>query len=111
MEHLVRIFSCGTSKDGESFLVEWNETEGSLKRIYQGLRKPSIGILQFDTAKNQFLAVGDDHLIKLWDMDNLELLTTIDADGDLPVSWGFCILVFIIIYNFDIVKECSELKT
>lgn len=81
-----RIFSCGTSKDGESFLVEWNETEGSLKRIYHGLRKPSIGILQFDTAKNQFLAVGDDHLIKLWDMDNVELLTTIDADGDLPAS-------------------------
>ena len=102
-----RLFSCGTSKDGESFLVEWNEAEGSLKKIYQGLRKPSIGVLQFVTANNQFLVVGDDHLIKIWDMDNHELLTTIDADGDLPVSWVSGILVFIIIYIFDVIKECS----
>lgn len=98
MEYRFRLFSCGTSKDGESFLVEWNGTEGSLKRIYQGLQKPSTGVLQFDTAKNQFLAVGDDHLIKIWDMDNLELLTTIDADGDLPVSWCFWFFSFLLLY-------------
>ncbi|KAL5722031.1 hypothetical protein ACHQM5_005601 [Ranunculus cassubicifolius] len=30
-EHF-RLFSCGTSKEGESFLVEWNESEGAVKR-------------------------------------------------------------------------------
>lgn len=85
LENLVRLFSCGTSKDGEPFLVEWNDAEGCIKTTYQGLKKPSNGVLQFDTAKNQFLVVGDDHLIKVWDVDNPLLLTTINADGDLSV--------------------------
>ncbi|KAK1391373.1 hypothetical protein POM88_010429 [Heracleum sosnowskyi] len=29
-----RLFSCGTSKEGESHLVEWNESEGAIKRTY-----------------------------------------------------------------------------
>ncbi|KAE8056337.1 hypothetical protein FH972_013118 [Carpinus fangiana] len=56
-----RLFSCGTNKDGESHIVEWNENEGLVKRIYQGFYKRSLGIVQFDTTKNRFLAVGDDH--------------------------------------------------
>jgi hypothetical protein len=36
--------------------------------------------------KNQVLAAGDEHVIKLWDMDKVELFTTIDAEGGLPVS-------------------------
>ncbi|XP_020270487.1 protein TPR3-like isoform X1 [Asparagus officinalis] len=81
-----RLFSCGTSKEGESFIVEWNESEGAVKRTYQGFRKRSLGVVQFDTTRNRFLAAGDEFLIKLWDMDNINLLTTIDAEGGLPAS-------------------------
>ncbi|MFS8002096.1 putative transcription factor WD40-like family [Helianthus anomalus] len=38
-----RLFSCGTSKDGESHIVEWNESEGAVKRTYLGFRKRSLG--------------------------------------------------------------------
>jgi WD40 repeat protein len=82
----IRLFSCGTSKDGESHIVEWNESEGAVKRTYQGFRKRSLGVVQFDTTKNRFLAAGDDFSIKFWDMDNVQLLTSIDADGGLPAS-------------------------
>lgn len=82
----LRLFSCGTSKEGESYLVEWNESEGAVKRTYQGFRKRSLGVVQFDTTKNHFLAAGDEFVIKFWDMDNVNLLTTIDADGGLPAS-------------------------
>jgi hypothetical protein len=83
---LHRLFSCGTSKDGESYLVEWNESEGAIKRTYSGFRKRSSGVVQFDTTRNHFLAAGDEFLIKFWDMDNINLLTTIDAEGGLPVG-------------------------
>ncbi|KAH6832337.1 WUS-interacting protein 2 [Perilla frutescens var. hirtella] len=81
-----RLFSCGTSKDGESYIVEWNESEGALKRTYVGLGKRSVGVVQFDTTKNRFLAAGDEFKIKFWDMDNVNVLTFIDADGGLPAS-------------------------
>ncbi|CAN8298789.1 unnamed protein product [Cochlearia groenlandica] len=81
-----RLFSCGTNKEGESFLVEWNESEGSIKRTYHGLGKRAAGIVQFDTTKNRFLAAGDESTIKIWDMDNTNPLTTIPADGGLPAS-------------------------
>ncbi|KAK1287265.1 Topless-related protein 1 [Acorus calamus] len=81
-----RLFSCGTSKDGDSYIVEWNESEGAVKRTYQGFRKRSTGVVQFDTTRNRFLAAGDECMIKFWDMDNVSLLTTIDADGGLPAS-------------------------
>ncbi|XP_038988989.1 protein TPR3 [Phoenix dactylifera] len=81
-----RLFSCGTSKEGESFIVEWNESEGAVKRTYQGFRKRSLGVVQFDTTRNRFLAAGDEFLIKFWDMDGTNLLTTVDAEGGLPAS-------------------------
>ncbi|KAL4285195.1 hypothetical protein GQ457_16G004370 [Hibiscus cannabinus] len=81
-----RLFSCGTNKEGESFLVEWNESEGAVKRTYFGLGKRSGGIVQFDTTKNRFLAAGDESTVKFWDMDNLNLLTSTPADGGLPLS-------------------------
>lgn len=91
---LCRLFSCGTSKDGESHLVEWNESEGAVKRTYQGFRKRSMGVVQFDTTRNRFLAAGDEFVIKIWDMDNTSLLTTIEADGGLPVSsFRLCMLM------------------
>ena len=80
-----RLFSCGTNKEGESFLVEWNESEGSIKRTYLGLGQRAAGIVQFDTTRNRFLAAGDESTIKIWDMDNTNPLTTIHADGGLPV--------------------------
>lgn len=83
---LCRLFSCGTSKSGESFLAEWVDSEGSIKRTYLGLQKSSSGVVQFDIMKSQVLAAGDEHVIKIWDMDKVELFTTIDADGGLPVS-------------------------
>ncbi|GFY94903.1 TOPLESS-related 2 [Actinidia rufa] len=79
-----RLFSCGTSKDGDSFLVEWNESEGAIKRTYSGFRKKSAGVVQFDTTQNRFLAVGEDSQIKFWDMDNINILTSTDAEGGLP---------------------------
>ncbi|KAG6537079.1 hypothetical protein ZIOFF_002160 [Zingiber officinale] len=81
-----RLFSCGTSKEGDSHLVEWNETEGAIKRAYSGFRKHSLGVVQFDTTRNRFLAAGDEFMIKFWDMDNTTILTTTDADGGLPAS-------------------------
>ncbi|XP_059644431.1 protein TPR3-like isoform X2 [Cornus florida] len=85
-----RLFSCGTTKGGESVIVEWDESEGYVKRTYRGLCNCSSEVVQFDTSKNQFLAAGDDHLIKIWDIDNEELLTTIDAEGDLPATPNIC---------------------
>lgn len=81
-----RLFSCGTSKEGESHIVEWNESEGNVKRTYHGLGKRSVGVVQFDTTRNRFLAAGDEFQIKIWDMDNVNLLTATDADGGLPAS-------------------------
>ncbi|XWS72950.1 hypothetical protein CRYUN_Cryun02cG0083500 [Craigia yunnanensis] len=81
-----RLFSCGTNKEGESYLVEWNESEGAVKRTYFGLGKRSAGVVQFDTTKNRFLAAGDEFTVKFWDMDNPNLLTTTAADGGLPPS-------------------------
>ncbi|KAG2581778.1 hypothetical protein PVAP13_6KG064200 [Panicum virgatum] len=81
-----RLFSCGTSKEGDSHLVEWNETEGAIKRTYNGFRKRSLGVVQFDTTRNRFLAAGDEFLVKFWDMDSTNILTTADCDGGLPAS-------------------------
>ncbi|KAI9191149.1 hypothetical protein LWI28_004311 [Acer negundo] len=81
-----RLFSCGTNKEGVSHIVEWNEEEGTVKRSYKGFEKRSFGVVQLDTTKNKFLAAGDGHKIKFWDMDNNSLLTTIDAEGSLPVG-------------------------
>lgn len=84
------MFSCGTSKEGDSFLVEWSENEGlinegAIKRIYSGFSANSEGVVQFDTTRNHFLAVGEDSLIKFWDMDIDDVLTSTDAEGGLPV--------------------------
>ncbi|CAN8231897.1 unnamed protein product [Cochlearia groenlandica] len=80
-----RLFSCGTNKEGDSFLVEWDANEGAIKRTYVGfIKKKSPGVVQFDTSHNRFLAVGEDNQVKFWDMDNTNLLTTVDTDGGLP---------------------------
>lgn len=100
-----RLFSCGTSKDGESFLVEWNESEGAIRRTYNGFRKKSAGVVQFDTTQNRFLAAGEDGQIKFWDMDNVNLLTSIDAEGGLQV--GLTVLC-ILEHNLHFMKHPSH---
>lgn len=57
-----------------------------MKRTYLGFRKRSLGVVQFDTTKNRYLAAGDEFSIKFWDMDNVQILTSIDGDGGLPVN-------------------------
>ncbi|KAM5561099.1 hypothetical protein ABKV19_021949 [Rosa sericea] len=84
-----RMFSCGTSKEGDTFLVQWSENEGiikegAIKRIYSGFSKKSEGVVQFDITKKHFLAVGEDSQIKYWDMDHDDVLTSTDAQGELP---------------------------
>ncbi|ONI16248.1 hypothetical protein PRUPE_3G087700 [Prunus persica] len=81
-----RLFSCGTNKEGESYIVEWDETQGAVKRTYNGLGKQTLGVMQFDTTKNRFLAAGDEFQIKFWDMDNVNLLNATNAEGGLPAS-------------------------
>ncbi|KVI06043.1 CTLH, C-terminal LisH motif-containing protein [Cynara cardunculus var. scolymus] len=81
----LRLFSCGTSNDGGSYLVEWNESEGTVKRTYLGLGKQALGVVQFDASK-RLLVAGDEGLIKFWDMDNKHLLSTTNAEGGLPAS-------------------------
>ena len=44
-----------------------------------------MGVVQFDTMQNWFLATGDEFQIKFWDMDNVDILTTTAAKGRLPV--------------------------
>lgn len=96
---MCRLFSGGTNKDGESHIVEWNEKEGTLKRVYQGLVKPSVGVVQFHTCRNKYLAVGDDHSIKIWDMDDTSMLVQLDAEGGLPVSIGYGVSIHNHIHN------------
>lgn len=67
--------------------MEWNESEGAVKRTYIGLGKRSVGVVHFDTTKNRFLAAGDENMVKFWDMDNVNLLTTTDAEGGLQVRF------------------------
>ncbi|KAI3786010.1 hypothetical protein L1987_45137 [Smallanthus sonchifolius] len=80
-----RFFSSGASQDRDSYLVEWNENEGTVKRTYHGLGKHYAGVVQFHTA-NRFLAAGDEYSVKFWDMDNKFLLFSTNADGGLPAS-------------------------
>ncbi|WOL13548.1 protein TPR3 isoform X2 [Canna indica] len=78
-----RLFSCGTAKDGTSSLVEWNDADGTINRTYEGLSIQSIGVIQFDLIKNKFIAVGDEFMVKFWDMNNPKMLTSTDAEGGL----------------------------
>jgi hypothetical protein len=42
--------------------------------------------VQVDTTQIRFRAAGEDGQIKFWDMDNINLLTSIDAEGGLQVA-------------------------
>ncbi|TKY74752.1 Topless-related protein 1 [Spatholobus suberectus] len=78
-----RLFSCGTGKDGEPYLVEWDESEGYIKRTYKGLKKPCFATIHFDSTHKGLLAAGDDYMVKFWNMDSAELWTSTDVDAEL----------------------------
>ncbi|KAG5048395.1 hypothetical protein JHK85_009498 [Glycine max] len=78
-----RLFSCGTGKDGEPYLVEWDESEGYIKRTYKGLKKPCFSAIHFDSTQKGLLAAGDGHKVKFWNMDSVELWTSTDVDAEL----------------------------
>ncbi|PWA63012.1 Quinonprotein alcohol dehydrogenase-like-superfamily [Artemisia annua] len=67
-------------KKGEAHLVEWNVSERAIKKEYFGFRKRSMGVVQFDTTRNRFLATGDEFQIMFWDMDSTNLLSVTDAN-------------------------------
>ncbi|CDP16119.1 unnamed protein product [Coffea canephora] len=85
-----RLFSCGTNGDGDSYLVEWDDSEGFITQSYHGLSKSSAAIVQFSTCRNRFLVAGDEQLLKFWDMDNVNILVSLDADGGLPAKPYVC---------------------
>ncbi|KZV47622.1 protein TOPLESS-like [Dorcoceras hygrometricum] len=85
-----RLFLCGTNKNGESYIVELNEGEGVIIRNYLGLSKFRLDTVKFDTCNNKYLAAGDDHKIKIWDVNSSEMLASIEADGGLPESPYVC---------------------
>ena len=89
--------------------MEWNESEGAVKRTYHGLGKRSVGIVQFDTTKNRFLAAGDESMVKFWDMDNVAVLTSTEADGGLPVRSLYSMCRNACIHAFTCVCVCVKL--
>ncbi|PWA69410.1 Quinonprotein alcohol dehydrogenase-like-superfamily [Artemisia annua] len=80
LTYFYQLFSCGTSKEGEAHLVEWNVNERAIKKKYSGFRKRSMGVVQFDTTRKRFLAAGDEFQIMFWDMDSTNLLSVTDAN-------------------------------
>lgn len=76
-------------------MVEWNENEGFIERNYLGLGRCSSGVVEFDISSNNYVAAGDSHVIKVWNVNDAQLLTVVDAGGDLPV----CTLLAIIILS------------
>ena len=60
--------------------MELDEHQVTMKHVYHGLWKQSVGAEPFDTIKNQFLTTGDAIKIKFSDMDNGYLLTTTAAE-------------------------------
>ncbi|XP_050380281.1 protein TPR1-like [Argentina anserina] len=84
-----RMFSCGTSREGDTFLVQWRPNdgivdEGAKTRIYSGFSNNSEGVSHFDITKNHFLAVGEDSQIKYWHMDHEEILASTYGEDQLP---------------------------
>ncbi|KAI5419515.1 hypothetical protein KIW84_043619 [Lathyrus oleraceus] len=70
----------GTSNKLNRFSAAVTQNSG-LK--YLQLRKKSTSVVQFDTTQNRFLVAGEDGQVKFWDVDNINPLTSTDADGGL----------------------------
>ncbi|KAI3699313.1 hypothetical protein L2E82_43545 [Cichorium intybus] len=53
---LILVILMWTNKECDSYIVEWNESDGAIKGTYNGLGKRSVEVVHFDTTKNRFLA-------------------------------------------------------
>lgn len=69
--------------------MEWNDVDGTIKRVYDGLSKRSTGVIHFDLSKNKYIAVGDEFMVKFWNMNSPSVLTSTDAKGGLEVTLSF----------------------
>ncbi|KAH7524624.1 hypothetical protein FEM48_Zijuj06G0139000 [Ziziphus jujuba var. spinosa] len=59
----------------------------SLSWLYKiGLGPSHSFAVHIETIMNQFVVAGNGHKIKVWDVDHVELLTSIDTGGGLTVS-------------------------
>lgn len=81
-----RLFMSGQNMQGGPYIGEWCFSRGIVKHTYEGLGNKYVGKINFDSTRNQFLAAGDQYLIKYWDINSIGLLTTADAGGNLPAS-------------------------
>ncbi|KAJ6355102.1 hypothetical protein OIU77_005653 [Salix suchowensis] len=67
-----RVFLCGTNKEGESHLVEWNESEGAVKRFFL--------VLDFNKEGSLLVVSTKDNGIKiLANSDGIRLLRTVES--------------------------------
>ncbi|GFY92434.1 WUS-interacting protein 2 [Actinidia rufa] len=81
-----RLFSCGTTKEGESHIVDWNENEGLSSGCIMVLGSGLSVLCNLIQQKVNFWLLVMSLVIKFWDMENTNLLTTTDAEGGLPAS-------------------------
>ncbi|XP_020103060.1 topless-related protein 1-like isoform X1 [Ananas comosus] len=79
-----RLFICGIRDDGLAYLEQWNGRKWNKVCSYVGFNNQCDGVPQFDIANSRFLAAGEEHMIKFWDMGHFDPLTTTDAEGGLP---------------------------
>ncbi|KAH7839761.1 hypothetical protein Vadar_008410 [Vaccinium darrowii] len=89
--------------------------ENGLGRSYNGLQTPSSGNVQFDTTKNRFLAAGDNHVIKFWEMDSDNILINykylMSTDGHLFYNFNFWNLKAIPLVRFNMVRTLLAAST
>nr|CAD1840130.1 unnamed protein product [Ananas comosus var. bracteatus] len=79
-----RLFICGIREDGLAYLEQWDDRKWNKVCSYVGFNSQCDGVPQFDIANSRFLAAGEEHMIKFWDMGHFDPLTTTDAEGGLP---------------------------
>ncbi|KAK3238623.1 hypothetical protein CYMTET_51381 [Cymbomonas tetramitiformis] len=85
-----RLFSCGTGRENQPTLVEWNEIEGKLIRQYMGFHNTSEALVRMDVTADGYLAVGDEGYVKFWSMDQVAPVLVRDCEGTLPESPNVC---------------------
>uniref|UniRef100_A0A1J3EHZ9 Topless-related protein 4 n=1 Tax=Noccaea caerulescens TaxID=107243 RepID=A0A1J3EHZ9_NOCCA len=85
-----RLFSCTIGDDGPStqspgLLLEIGRESLMKKRTYVGVRNPEKNCM--DVCKDNYIAVGDEGCVKVWNVDNENLLAKITiADPKFPKS-------------------------
>jgi len=81
-----RMFSCGAAADGGSTLAEWDwaSEQGQVLRRYLGYGNTSQELMRPAVSANGYLAVGDEHRVKMWDMDSPVPVAMLDLSGQLP---------------------------